>query len=355
MKFYKKIVLSAAVSLLYAGMAMAGNPDRIGQSGAMQLLINPWAASSGWGSVNMAGISGVESMSLNPAGLFHSARTEIGLSHSLYLSGTGISIDAAGLSQALGDNKNNALGISIMSFNFGNVDKTTEFQPETGAGTYSITMMNAALAFSHKFSDNIACGVSVRTIAEGTPDVKASGVSIDAGILYHTGFNDRIKFGVALRNIGPAMEYTGNALAVRATPQDYAYSLTLSGRAATFELPSVLNIAGSYDIITTDSAGQGNTLTVAGSYLANAFGNDQFGLGAQFKWLYYAALRAAYVYEQGIGSQETSSTIYSGWSFGAGLNLPFGKDKRKNLSVDYAFRLANSFSGTHTFGVKANF
>ena len=34
--------------------AIAGNPDRVGSAGASQLLINPWARSSGLGGANIA-------------------------------------------------------------------------------------------------------------------------------------------------------------------------------------------------------------------------------------------------------------------------------------------------------------
>ena len=41
---------------------IAGNKDRSGQAGASELLINPWARSSGWGGVNVANSFGLESI-----------------------------------------------------------------------------------------------------------------------------------------------------------------------------------------------------------------------------------------------------------------------------------------------------
>ena len=52
-----------------APQAFAGNEDRSGQAGAPELLINPWAASSGWGNAGMSFVKGVEAMYGNVAGI----------------------------------------------------------------------------------------------------------------------------------------------------------------------------------------------------------------------------------------------------------------------------------------------
>ena len=45
----KLVSLALAALAMAGGTVKAGNPDRIGQAGATELLINPWARSSGWG------------------------------------------------------------------------------------------------------------------------------------------------------------------------------------------------------------------------------------------------------------------------------------------------------------------
>ena len=44
---------------------MAGNPDRQGEAGAGQLLMNPWARSAGLHSMGTAFVTGVEAMRIN--------------------------------------------------------------------------------------------------------------------------------------------------------------------------------------------------------------------------------------------------------------------------------------------------
>ena len=55
----------------------AGNEDRSGQAGASELLINPWARSSGWGGANSAAVRGIESIYMNIAGTAFTKKTEL--------------------------------------------------------------------------------------------------------------------------------------------------------------------------------------------------------------------------------------------------------------------------------------
>src|SRR5262245_35306983 len=96
--------------------ATAGNPDRAGQSGATELLINPWARSSGFGGANSGSIRGLESLFLNVAGTAFTKGTEIVLCHADYFKGSGISINSVGLSQKIGQSGVVSLGLMSMDF-----------------------------------------------------------------------------------------------------------------------------------------------------------------------------------------------------------------------------------------------
>ena len=69
------IYILACLLLMFMPMDMeAGNPDRQGESGAAQLLMNPWARSAGLHGMNTANIYGVESLRINVAGLLSPRR-----------------------------------------------------------------------------------------------------------------------------------------------------------------------------------------------------------------------------------------------------------------------------------------
>ena len=120
----KKHTTLLLAGILAAGTALAGNPDRAGSAGAGQLLINPWAASNGLAGINMASVKGLESTFNNVAGLAFVNRNELTFSNSMYLSGTGISINSVGFATKVGDS--GVLGLDVSSMSFGDIPITTE-------------------------------------------------------------------------------------------------------------------------------------------------------------------------------------------------------------------------------------
>ena len=112
--------------LLCASVVFAGNPDRQGEAGAYELLMNPWARSAGLHTMNTSFISGVEALRLNPAGLTRINKTELAVANSRYLVGTEILMNSFGIAQRT---KNGAFGVSIMTVNFGDIPTTTADQP----------------------------------------------------------------------------------------------------------------------------------------------------------------------------------------------------------------------------------
>ncbi|MEL7161043.1 MAG: DUF3308 domain-containing protein, partial [Bacteroidota bacterium] len=124
----KKIYPLFLGCVLFTTTLFAGNPDRQGEAGAAQLLMNPWAPSAGLHSLNTANVFGAESMRINPAGLSRMTGTEVMLGYANYLSGTDISMQAIAVgSKGKGGG---AIGLSIHSLDFGDIPVTTPDQPE---------------------------------------------------------------------------------------------------------------------------------------------------------------------------------------------------------------------------------
>ena len=73
------IKVTAVVALLGIpfNQSFAGNPQRAGQAGASELLINPWGRTSGWAGANIAGVRGLEGIYSNVAGLAFTEKTEL--------------------------------------------------------------------------------------------------------------------------------------------------------------------------------------------------------------------------------------------------------------------------------------
>lgn len=345
----------ASMFMMPVRKATAGNPDRAGQAGASQLLINPWARSTGWGSSNTAGVRGLEALYGNVAGTAFTQKTELLFSHSRWLVGSGININAFGLTQRVGET--GALGLSIMSMDFGDIPITTVDQPEGGLGTYSPQFMNITASYAKIFSDNIYGGLAIKVITEKTSNVSARGVALDAGIQYVTGKHEQIKFGIALKNVGPRMKYSGDGLAFKAPVPSSTQSntMTVQHRAAEYELPSLLNIGGGYDFyVKKDSAfNKTHRVTAMGTFTSNSFSKDQFRFGVEYGWKSMLMVRAGYVYEKGIFNIDERTSAYTGPTAGFTFEMPFGKNK-STFSIDYSYQASNPFSGTHAIGARIN-
>lgn len=350
-------VLTAALTVSSTSV-FAGNPERSGQAGASQLLINPYGRSAGMAGANSARVKGLESQYLNVAGLAFTRKTELIFMRSAWLVGTGININNFGFSQGVGET--GAFGIGITSINAGRIERTTEEQPEGGLGTFTPRFTNIALSYAKGFSDNIYGGFTLRVISEGIDNLKAQGVAIDAGIQYHTGKHDQIHLGVALKNVGPKMQYKGDGLSVQSTINNVygnEYLITMNSKSAAFELPALLNIGTAYDFyLTKDTAGilKTHRLTVAGNFTSNSFSKDNFLLGLEYGWKDMLMLRAGMITEKGIFQGEGNrTTAFTGPSCGATIEIPFG-EKKSTFGFDYSYRFTKPFGGVHTFGARIN-
>ncbi len=347
-----------AVLLLSASTSFAGNEDRAGEAGASELLINPWGRSSGWGGANTASATGVEAMNLNIAGLAYTQGTELVFTNTSWLGGSDISINSFGLAKKMGES-GGVLGLSVMSMSFGELDITTVENPDGGLGTFKPNYLNIGAAYSKNFSNTISGGVVVKLISESISNVNANGVAIDAGVNYVTGDNDRLKFGIALRNVGPTVKYSGNGLSTRFDVPNEDKELTVNQRSNDFELPSLVNIGLSYDFyLGGDSASTEvateHRLTAAGTFTSNSFTSDQVRIGLEYSFREMFMLRGGYVYENDVNDEELTRTTTAGPTFGATIEVPVGKAGTK-FGIDYSYRVTRTFDGTNAIGVKLTF
>ncbi|MGB1031300.1 MAG: PorV/PorQ family protein, partial [Flavobacteriales bacterium] len=214
----------------------AGNPDRAGSAGAGQLLINPWASSSGLANVSMASIKGIESTFLNVAGLASTRKTELIFTNTQYLVGTDIQLNSLGFSQRVGESS--VIGLSVTSMSFGDIAITTPSLPDGGIGNFSPTYSNIGLSFAKEFSNSIYGGLTVRVLSESISNVRSQGIAFDAGIKYITGENDQLRFGISLKNVGPPMRFKGDGLSITAEIPTTGEQLTVEQRSEKYELPS---------------------------------------------------------------------------------------------------------------------
>ena len=352
----KYTVFAFAFAFGSINYSYCGNPDRAGSAGAAELLINPWARSSGWAGANVACVRGLEGQYLNVAGTAFTQKTELLFARTDYLSGTGVSINGFGITQKLGEA--GVLGVGVMSMGFGDIEKTTVEVPEGGIGYYSPSLTNMTISFAKEFSRSIYGGMGVKIISESISDVTAKGIAFDAGIQYVTGFSkeqrDNLKFGIALKNVGPSMKYAGDGLSFRDVLAANNVDMTIEQRSAKFELPSALNIGGSYDFKFGGSdsldVADMHRITGAIAYISNSFSKDQYAFGIEYGYKSYLMVRAGYLYEGGTDK----TTFLTGPTAGVTFEIPLSKEKGTTFGIDYSYRDTNPFQGIHSIGVRIN-
>ena len=200
-----------------------------------------------------------------------------------------------------------------------------------------------------------------------------------------TGKYENFKIGVTLKNIGLPMSYKGDGLSVRGTIFSQDYLQTLEMRSAEFEMPSLLAIGLSYDLLffggeyaemtKEERAEEGLTrddaehrITFAGSFTANSYTRDVFSLGLEYGFRNIFMIRAAYGLEnikKGATSTENetaailfnSDSFFSGPAVGATAVIPFTKERKNHkigprMYIDYAYRFTNKWRGNHYIGIK---
>ena len=304
----KRILVLLSCVFIIGEQSFAGNPDRRGEAGAAELLMNGWAQSSGLWSMNTASVAGVEAERINPAGIAFTQHTEIAAAYALWLQGSGVGVAHVGFAQNV---KDNVISLSFQALNLGSIERTTTAKP---------AFINIGLSYARKFSNSISGGVTFRFIDEGLGNLNAVGFALDAGLQYVTGPKDNIHFGVSLRNVGTPMKFSGDALATSVNiVSTTTYTLTEQSNANKFELPTQLNIGGAYDI----------WMGAKKEVKPKVFRQD------------YRQFNAA-----------ERLDVYTGLAAGATFDIPFKKEGGPRLAIDYSFRATSPFQGTHSFGLR---
>ncbi|MCE2682415.1 MAG: PorV/PorQ family protein [Flavobacteriia bacterium] len=356
----KNILFGGAMA--FSMIAMAGNEDRVGSAGASHLLVNPWARSAAFGDAGISSVNGLEATYINIAGLAFTDKTQIKFNYSNWMGSAGIAMNSAGIAQRISET--DVIAVSVQSLNYGDIPITTVANPEGNIGFFSPRANIFNVGYARAFSQSIYGGINFKVISSSISNLKSSGVAIDAGIRYVTGERDQIKFGIALKNVGPVMNYKGDGLAQQVDYLSTGFTASLEERSASFEMPSLLSIGGSYDFLlggpkskpaigtSTESSAAQHKLTLALGFTANSFSYDQFRLGLDYGMVGEKVafnLRGGFVYERNILSAENRSNALVGPTAGFSLDALVGENKTA-LGIEYCARFAGIFGIIHTIG-----
>ncbi len=344
------LILVAAASTT----AYAGNENKTGTNAAPELLIPVGARDIAMGGSSIATSTGLEAIFWNPAGL---ARSEFNanamFSHMNHIADIGVEYVAVSAAfEGFG-----TLGLSFKALSIGDINITTEDAPDGTGEIFSPSVINAGLTFSRLLTDRVSVGATATLISQRFDRVSATGFAFSAGVQYSglAGFRG-LSVGVAVKNIGPQLTFEGDGLLRSAQPLDVLRSSTpFQVQAASFELPSTIEIGVAYTIDVADQ----NVVNVATAFQSNNFGTDQYNFGAEYDYNDQFFLRGGYslsesTTDDSVPLSDKTSFLY-GFTAGAGVHTLVGE---VDLRFDYAFRnvdFSEAFGDNHIFSVKLGF
>ena len=348
MKIMKVVAALCLVTLVVPALVFAGNPSKRGTAGAYELLLPVGARGTAVAGTAVASMTGVDAIHWNPAGLsrgWGGTSVEAMFSHMEYFAET--KMDYGALAWNAGDF--GSIGLFIRSFSFGDIQETTEEFPEGTGRVFNPSYITFGVSYSKLLTDRISVGFSAKIVNESILRTSASGFALDAGVIYYVGGSGPLAglhFGVALKNIGPTMTYTGEDLERSAIPPGSAPGSSaqpLAIPAQSFELPSSFELGVGYDA----TLAADNRVTLMAQFQNMNFSNDEYRLGAEYAFNEMFFLRGGYGFYDG----DVNNFIWGG-TFGAGFAYSLGQI---GFVIDYAYQTTETFKGTNTLALRLRF
>ena len=340
----KKHIIASIVIIVVSSLVLGQN-SRMGSASSTQLLVVPSAKHlSGGGAAATA--TGMDATFWNPAGLAMSENSVDAIfSNRQYFAD--IDNSFFGIATDIGDYK---MGVSVRTFNIGDIDETTVFYPDGTGQVFTPNFSILGATFARKLSDNTSVGINANLIREGFGRVAATGVAYDLGVQYR-GLLGRegLDVGFAMKNFGSPMKYDGEGLGVMASPVDgdrpvEYYKID----AAAFDLPFVFDMGVSYNIAGAD---------IGVTYTSNYYSTDELKFSVGYA---LAGLGSVGVGMQSSAkSQEVEDTDdwyanpADGVSFGASIDM--SRFVGMNMSVDYSMLPMGDFGTNSVVALRVAF
>jgi hypothetical protein len=337
------IVLCIFGSLCVASTTLlASGGDRKGTSAGDQLLVPVGARGIALGNSYLAGISGIQAVYYNPAGLAgNSSSADVMFSHMNTFDNDGVSaFGVSGLFSGFGH-----VAFTVKTFSFGKILSTDERHPDGTGGTFSPSFVTLGLTYARALTDRIRAGVTAYLISEDLNRVSATSTAIDIGVQYHgLAGVDGLQLGVTLRHLGPNMQFDGPGLyrSVNEIGSDRDGQL-LKIEAAGAPIPTSLELGMAYSYRIDEIHG----LTFMSAFENNNYLDDQYKLAIEYSYRDFVFVRGSYSLtgEQATDSFGDNAYLY-GPAFGLGLRQDVGG---MNLTFDYAYRTNTVLTGNHVF------
>ena len=340
--FFKIVVLCLALVFVVSVDGIA-QERRIGTNAASMLLIPVGARDIALGGANLATVSGAEAIFWNPAGVANSNyRADVMFSYMSHIAD--INVNYVALAVKFGGF--GTIGFSLKAMDIGDIMVTSEVAPDGTGALLSPQFLTAGLTYSRQLTDAISFGTTINLISETLDRVSSSGFAFDFGVQYRgLAAIDGLSLAVAIKNLGPAMQFSGSGLLNSAQLNGVDRGATpLLIQAQKDELPSFFVFGLSYKM----SVGETSSLELASTFQDNNFQDDTGQFGAEYNYDDMFYLRGGYTVAPDAADE---ADIYS-FTLGGGIHYDFSNI---GITVDYAYRDVDFFDASNVFSIKLGF
>ena len=231
---------------------------RVGTRGANFLEIGVSARAMALGNAYGALADGADALYWNPAGIAKNPRFTAIVSYNDMYGDFGLQHMYGAVTVPAGEG---AWGFSIVSFQSGDMTRTTEAFPEGGDPTFGDTFewtdLAVGLSYGRQITDRLNVGMTVKYARSGINDASANFFGGDAGIQFRTGLLGTT-LGAAILNLGSSGEFSGPL--IRSTivaanelfPTDRTLPINLDTRA--WEMPTLFTFSVLWDLVGSPEA-----------------------------------------------------------------------------------------------------
>ncbi|HEY9167636.1 MAG TPA: PorV/PorQ family protein [Candidatus Kryptonia bacterium] len=325
----KKIVLTLVLELFITQAGVTQllpvlGAQRVGITAADFLKIGVGARANAMGESFAAVDNDAYALFYNPAGITQFDNTEVAISHSTWF--VGLQHDFIGGVYHL--DRQNTIGISIVSLQSDDMPVTTEYQPYGTGEYFKYGDLAIAATYARKMTDNFSFGLSVRYIDETLAQVSMRGVLIDLGTYYWTGLGST-RFAVSVSNFGGQLTPSGSVTLLDGTTVSSFQS---------FSPPTIFRIGFALDPYQDASS----KLTTSVQLNHPSDNSENISLGAEYSYVSSFFLRAGYK----INVDEEN------YSVGAGVKVDV---KFAQVFFDYAFTPYQRLGDVHRFSLNLRF
>ena len=312
--------------------------SKVGTTAAKFLTIPVGPRATALGGAFVAIANDATAMYWNPSGLTRVNYLEFTASHSFWLAD--IQYDYLGLVLPMG--AAGTAGFSVTAMTMGQMDITTEEEPEGTGGTFSAGSFAIGVSYARDLTDFFSIGGSVKYINESIWNSSATGLAVDLGTLFQTPIRG-VRFGASISNFGGKLQMSGPDLLVQKDidEQKYGNNPAISALLSTdqFDLPLILRIGIAADIINTE----GSQLTLAVDASHPNDNVQSVSLGGEFAFLERTLFLRGGL--RNLGNPESEER----WVVGAGLEREVVSGLR--LAFDYAYQSFGRLQSVHKLGV----